>query len=137
MSGTRVAPPVAETTAEVPQEAMEVQVEDQSIPAQTSQGVKRGFSPDHGSSEESKKRSLGHRQTPSGPKAMRAEDMAVDSEPRDGRHNGVNSGGNGQVGGPGGAMVNHPGHFQPGPNFGRGRGHPRGRGGHHGANGRE
>ena len=63
--------------------------------------------------------------------------MGDGSGVRDGRQDGMNGRHPHMNRGAGGGPSNHPGAFQPGPNFARGRGHGRGRGGHHGPNARE
>ena len=72
---------------------------------------------------------------PSGPAHSREQEMGDRSGVRDERQDGMN-GRNPQMSRGAGGPSNHPGAFQPGPNFARGRGYGRGRGGHHGPNAR-
>ena len=112
----------------------------QPIRTHTPQGVKRGFSPEASRSEENKRRSLGgNRHTPSGPKAMRDEEMGVDSDARDSRQHGSSGAGKSLMERLGGPPLNHQApefHMGAGGSQ-RGRGPIRGRGGSHGRNGRE
>jgi hypothetical protein len=111
----------------------------QPVRTHTPQGVKRGFSPEVSRSEENKRRSLGgNRHTPSGPKAMRDEEMMDDSDARDSRQNGANGPGKSLMERLGGPPLNqHAPEFHVGSGAQRGRGPIRGRGGFHGPNGRE
>lgn len=112
----------------------------QPIRTHAPQGVKRGFSPEVSRSEENKRRSLGgNRHTPSGPRAMRDEEMTVDSDARDSRHNGASGAGKSLMERLGGPPLNHhaPEFHMGAGGSQRGRGPIRGRGGFHGQNGRE
>lgn len=111
----------------------------QPIRTHMSQGVKRGFSPEQSCAEENKRRSLGgNRHAPSGPRAMRDEEMVDDSDARDSRQNGANGAGKSLIERLGGPPLNHQApEFHMGTGSHRGRGQGRPRGGHHGQNGRE
>lgn len=111
----------------------------QPIRTHMSQGVKRGFSPEQSRAEENKRRSLGgNRHAPSGPRAMRDEEMMEDADVRDSRQNGANGAGKSLIERLGGPPLNHQApEFHMGAGSHRGRGQGRLRGGHHGQNGRE
>lgn len=108
----------------------------QPIRTHMTQGVKRGFSPEQSRAEENKRRSLGgNRHAPSGPRAMRDEEIMDDSDARDSRQNGAGKSLIERLGGP--PLNHHAPEFHMGAGSHRGRGMGRPRGGHHGQNGRE
>lgn len=114
-SGTATIPPAASVAVETPVEAMDVQPEVRPTNAATAletKPVTETWQPSSGSS------------------------LSRDQVMRDGRQDGMN-GRHMQMDRSMGGPSNHPGAFQPGPNFARGRGHGRGRGGHHALNARE